>query len=157
MKPILDACCGSRMWHFDKANPLVEFCDNREHEAVLCDGRRLTVKPDRIMDFRCLDFADGTFDLVLFDPPHLLHGGERSWIVQKYGRLDRETWREDLRRGFAECWRVLRPGGTLVFKWSEVDIHMREIRPLFPAPPVVGTVTTKKRETRMFIFYKPRP
>jgi len=59
-------------------------------------------------------------------------------------------------QGFAECWRVLRAGGTLVFKWSEVDIHMREIRPLFPALPVVGTVTTKKKETRMFVFYKAR-
>jgi len=91
------------MWHFDKENPLVEFCDSREHEATLCDGRKLVVKPDRVMDFRCLVFEDGTFDLVLFDPPHLLHGGERSWIVQQYGRLDRETWREDLRKGFEEC------------------------------------------------------
>ncbi|MDW0473315.1 class I SAM-dependent methyltransferase, partial [Mannheimia haemolytica] len=24
-KPILDACCGSRMFHFDKQNPLVLF------------------------------------------------------------------------------------------------------------------------------------
>ncbi len=28
-KPILDACCGSRMFWFDKNNPNVEFCDNR--------------------------------------------------------------------------------------------------------------------------------
>ncbi len=30
MKQILDACCGSRMFWFDKKNPHVEFCDNRE-------------------------------------------------------------------------------------------------------------------------------
>ncbi len=27
---ILDACCGSRMWHFDKENKNVLFMDNRE-------------------------------------------------------------------------------------------------------------------------------
>lgn len=30
MKPILDACCGSKMFWFDKQNPHVEFCDIRE-------------------------------------------------------------------------------------------------------------------------------
>jgi hypothetical protein len=29
-KPILDACCGSKMFWFDKQNPNVEFCDIRE-------------------------------------------------------------------------------------------------------------------------------
>ena len=28
-KPILDACCGSRMFWFDKDNPFVEFMDIR--------------------------------------------------------------------------------------------------------------------------------
>ena len=38
-KPILDACCGSRMFHFDKQNPNVLFADNRTYESTLCDGR----------------------------------------------------------------------------------------------------------------------
>lgn len=29
MKRILDACCGSKMFWFDKNNPDVEFCDIR--------------------------------------------------------------------------------------------------------------------------------
>lgn len=29
-KPILDPCCGSRMFYFDKQNPLVDFRDTRE-------------------------------------------------------------------------------------------------------------------------------
>lgn len=29
MKQILDACCGSRMFWFDKKNPHVEFCDSK--------------------------------------------------------------------------------------------------------------------------------
>ena len=29
MKPILDVCCGSKMFYFDKDNPLVHFNDIR--------------------------------------------------------------------------------------------------------------------------------
>ena len=39
MKPILDACCGSRMFWFDKTNPAAIFMDNRELDDTLCDGR----------------------------------------------------------------------------------------------------------------------
>lgn len=31
-KKILDACCGSKMFWFDKNNPNVEFCDTRTME-----------------------------------------------------------------------------------------------------------------------------
>ena len=40
-KLILDACCGSRMFHFDKQNANVLFADNRTFEGTLCDGRLL--------------------------------------------------------------------------------------------------------------------
>ena len=44
MERVLDACCGSRMFYFDKDNKDVIFADNRELEATLCDGRALLVK-----------------------------------------------------------------------------------------------------------------
>ena len=40
-KIILDACCGSRMFWFDKENPLALFADIRDEEYILCDGRNL--------------------------------------------------------------------------------------------------------------------
>ena len=43
---ILDPCCGSRMFWFDKANQGVLFGDIRDAEHVLCDGRVLKVEPD---------------------------------------------------------------------------------------------------------------
>lgn len=55
MKKILDACCGSRMFWFDRENPDVIFADNREIKTTLCDGRRLLIKPDIKMDFRDID------------------------------------------------------------------------------------------------------
>lgn len=54
-KRVLDPCCGSRMFWFDKNNPDVEFCDILEFEDTLCDGRHFSVAPDTIADFT--DFA----------------------------------------------------------------------------------------------------
>ena len=75
-KYILDACCGSRMFWFDKSNKNTVFMDNRTLEDTLCDGRTLSVHPDVIGDFRNIPFDDNTFKLVVFDPPHLIHAGE---------------------------------------------------------------------------------
>lgn len=72
MKPILDACCGSRMFWFDKSNEDAVFMDNRELEATLCDGRKLIVSPDLKADFTDMPFADDSFYLVVFDPPPIL-------------------------------------------------------------------------------------
>ena len=87
-KYILDACCGSRMFWFDRQQKNTVYMDNREFEDTLCDGRRLIVKPDIVGDFRQIPFPDETFRLVVFDPPHLRHGGDKSWIVKKYGKLN---------------------------------------------------------------------
>lgn len=87
MKKILDACCGSRMFWFDKQNPDVIYTDNREVETTLCDGRQLLIKPDMDMDFRNMPYPDNSFKIVVFDPPHLIHAGTVSWLMQKYGVL----------------------------------------------------------------------
>ena len=99
MKRILDACCGSRMFWFDKKNPDVVFADNREVETTLCDGRKLVVCPDVKVDFRNMPYEDETFKMVVFDPPHLLHAGENSWLRAKYGILPTE-WKSYIRDGF---------------------------------------------------------
>ena len=150
-RPILDACCGSRMFWFDRENPDVVFMDNRELETTLCDGRSLVIKPDVIGDFRHMDFPDESFNLVVFDPPHLLKGGEKSWIIQKYGKLDEKNWQEDLHQGFLECFRVLKPYGVLIFKWNTYDIPFTQIQELFPANPLMGSVRDK---TWFVVFMK---
>lgn len=37
MKPILDACCGGRMFYFDKNNPNVLFADIRNQKLSFKD------------------------------------------------------------------------------------------------------------------------
>ena len=83
MARILDACCGSRMFWYDRENKHTIYQDNRELNTTLCDGRKLEIKPDTFGDFRKMDYADNTFDLVVFDPPHLNKAGKNSWLAQK--------------------------------------------------------------------------
>lgn len=142
---ILDPCCGGKMLWFNKNDRRAAFCDRRREKHILCDGRFFEVNPDTVCDFRKLPFPDESFFLICFDPPHLLQAGETSWIKKKYGSLNRLTWSEDLSKGFDECWRVLKPGGTLIFKWNETQISLREVLSCFSRRPVFGHTTTKRR------------
>ena len=151
MKKILDACCGSRMFWFDKQNTDSVYMDNRMFETTLCDGRKLSIRPDVVGDFRNIPFPDGTFQMVVFDPPHLVSAGEKSWLAQKYGRLNRGTWKEDIAKGFSECLRVLKPDGVLIFKWNEEQIPVSEVKRLAPINPLFGQ---KGRKTHWMVFMK---
>ena len=158
---ILDPCCGSRMMWFDRVHPDVVFGDKRQEIISLCDrshgkddgARTLIVEPDALMDFRCLPYADESFYLVAFDPPHLVRAGKRSWLAAKYGKLGND-WREDLSAGFAECFRVLRPNGTLVFKWNETQIKVREVLELAQHKPLFGNTAGRKNGTHWIVFMK---
>ena len=155
-KIILDVCCGGRMFWFDKKNPNALYLDNRIMPAKkMSNGATLEVAPDMVMDFRKLDLPDNQFSLVVFDPPHILkRGGKNSWMKDKYGELDKDTWREDLRAGFAECFRVLRPDGVLIFKWSEIDIPLKEILSLTLEKPLFGNRSGKQQKTHWVTFIK---
>lgn len=150
MPRILDACCGSKMFWFDTDRHDTVFMDNRELDTELCDGRRLVIKPDVVADFRDMPFPDETFALVVFDPPHLVRAGRTSWLALKYGVLGSD-WREDLRKGFAECFRVLRPDGVLVFKWSEHQVPLKDILALTVEKPLFGE---RRGKTHWMIFIK---
>ena len=78
MKKILDVACGSKMFYFDKNDERVDFCDIRDMETTLCDGRKFEVHPDYKCDFTDLPFQDESYSLVVFDPPHLL-GESTGW------------------------------------------------------------------------------
>lgn len=147
---ILDACCGSRMFHFNKKNPNVVFMDNRDFEDTLCDGRKLKVHPDVVADFRNMPFEDNTFSLVIFDPPHLLKVGENSWLCKKYGKLSK-TWTSEIKKGFDECMRVLKPNGTLIFKWATRDITLKKILDVIETRPIIFH---KNNNTFFLVFMK---
>lgn len=150
MQRILDACCGSRMFWFDKHNNDVLYMDNRQFSDTLCDGRTLEVNPDIIADFRNIPFEDNTFYLVVFDPPHLINIGDNSWMSKKYGKLGQD-WKIDIAQGFRECMRVLKPNGTLIFKWNEVQIALKEIIKVIDFKPLFGN---RRSKTHWLVFMK---
>lgn len=150
MKKILDVCCGSKMFWFQKNRDDTVYMDNRELEDTLCDGRKLIIKPDIVADFRNIPFPDETFKLVVFDPPHLQRVGEKSWLAKKYGHLG-SNWKEDIKQGFKECFRVLEINGILIFKWNEEQIKLNEILKLTDVKPLFGN---KRAKTHWLIFMK---
>ena len=153
-KPILDPCCGGKMFWFDKQNPHVLFCDNREFDGDLWRGvRPFEVKPDMIADFTALPFPDGSFWHVVFDPPHLTHGGGNSWIVKKYGKIQKD-WQPYIKAGFDECWRVLKTFGTLNFKWNETQIPVSQIIDAIGKQPLYGNQRGRLNKTHWMSFVK---
>ena len=151
---VLDPCCGSRMMWFDRHDQRALFGDIRSEEHTLCDGRAFNITPDLNIDFRAMPFAEDTFGLVVFDPPHLRRAGRDSWLRAKYGILG-DDWQDDLRRGLAECFRVLKPEGILIFKWAEVQIPVSQILALTNHRPLFGHKSGKREKTHWLTFMKP--
>lgn len=150
MQRIIDATCGSRMIWFEKQNPDVLYMDNREFTTTLCDGRVLNIKPDVIADFRNMPFKDNTFYLVVFDPPHLKYAGENSWLAKKYGVLT-DNWQEVIKQGFKECMRVLKLNGTLILKWNEEQVKLKEVIEAIGQKPLFDN---RRSKTHWLVFMK---
>ena len=101
---ILDACCGGRMFYFDKDHPNVLYIDRRRETVEMKDRdkiRTLEINPDLVLDFTDMKFPDECFYFVVFDPPHLINCGKNSWLAKKYGKLDKDTWQETLSKGLS--------------------------------------------------------
>ena len=150
---ILDACCGSKMFWYDKHEPHTTYIDNRSEVGQFKNRdyiRNVVVAPDIIGDFRKLPFDDNEFDLVIFDPPHLINAGDKSWLKIKYGCLP-EDWPSYINKGFQECLRVLKPTGTLLFKWSSDQISLSDVFKAIGQKPILGD---RRGRTRWSVFIK---
>jgi len=147
------------MFWFDRKNPAVVFHDKRKESHVLKDksskggSRQLIIDPDIQGDFTDLQFADETFALVVFDPPHLVGNGATGWLAKKYGTLFGD-WRQEIGQGFKECFRVLRTDGTLIFKWNEEKIPVSEILALTDQKPLFGNRCGKTSKSHWLVFMK---
>lgn len=148
------------MFWFDRNHPDTVFGDVRSETIVVTDRshdaegtRTLNISPDVLMDFREIPYPDGSFKLVVFDPPHLARAGSLSWLAAKYGKLGPD-WRDDIRKGFSECFRVLETHGVLIFKWNETQIKVSEILALTEHAPLFGHISGKRAATHWICFMK---
>lgn len=159
-KKILDVTCGSRSIWFNHEHPAAVYMDKRNetYENVPFGKARtslhnIVISPDVVADFTNIPFEDNKFSLVVFDPPHLTKAKDTAWLVKKYGRLD-EDWPQMLHDGFAECMRVLKPDGVLVFKWSEYNIPAEQVWKAIGQKPLFGHHSGKKSKTFWAVFMK---
>lgn len=154
-KFILDACCSGRMFWFNKKHPNTFYIDIREEDKGINPERpHFEIKPDMVMDFRSMDLPDKSFKLVVYDPPHMVTLTKTSRVGKKYGCLNKETWRYDLKQGFDECWRVLEDYGILIFKWCESEINIKEILKIFKKEPLFGHPIRSNTKTHWICFMK---
>ena len=127
----------------------------------------------------CVDvlrgMKDNSVDSIVTDPPYGLttnkKGGTGSASVNlesPYGRARIGTgngsggfmgmkWDSDVPGVdiWRECFRVLKPHGTLIFKWCEAEIPLREVLALTPEKPLYGHRSGKKAQTHWVAFMKP--
>ncbi len=156
--PVLDVCCGGKAMWFDRQDERALYLDRRRETVTeILPGRNqeVVINPDILACFTDLPFPDNTFALVVMDPPHVQREEMLGNITKRYGCLNGD-WREMLRNGFSECFRVLRPEGVLIFKWSSVQFPLKYILPLaLPHKPLFGHQSGKRANTHWCAFLKP--
>lgn len=147
------------MFWFDKNDPRALFVDKRcEDFGKVQNGQYLNIAPDMVADFTDLPFAENSFQMVVFDPPH--HTSKRmgktmtGTMSRKYGVL-LPGWESMLAAGFSECFRVLKPHGTLIFKWCSFEIPLNDVLRLTPEKPLFGHNSGKQMKTHWIAFLKP--
>ena len=151
---ILDVCCGSRMFWYDKQEPHTTYMDIRKSVYTAMDRgneRKIEIDPDVQADWKSIPFADETFDLVVFDPPHLVRAGKTSWLAKKYGTIDLMGWPNEFHKAFQEIMRVLKPTGIMLFKWNEDQIPIKKVFEAFDQQPILGDMKSK---TKWSVFIK---
>ena len=130
-KLILDVTCGDRTIWFQKNEPHTIYCDKRREEwegdfgkTLRADGKQKHRHLVISPDVQC-DFTDLPFPDESF-----------SLVV------------------FDPPHMVLKPGGVLVFKWSDISISTREIIKVMGQEPLFGHRSGKKMNTHWMCFMK---
>lgn len=105
----LEPCCGHRRaWHRDKPS------------RTTFGDVAIGVRPEIVMDFARLPFRDRAFDLVFFDPPHLIRSEKWNQLSDRYlhfGHWEtRAQWEAALDAVNDEFHRVTRGAARLFVK-----------------------------------------
>ena len=155
-KFILDACCGGRMFWFDKHHPNVLYVDKFiKPNGHTSRRKNHCVIPDIQCSFTSLPFESESFKLVVFDPPHLITTKpSKLEIAKEYGYFLKNEWEHEIKAGFDECWRVLKKDGVLVFKWNEISISHKKVLEVIGREPLFGHPPPSRVKTHWFLFMK---
>jgi len=160
---ILDATAGFRGIWYQKNLPFVTFMDKREGKfnAVtpnmkLKNRRSWEIKPDVVSEWKDAPFPDDYFDMVIFDPPHLIWKNERTpgALDIKYSYLKKDNYKQVLKNAFEQLFRVLKPNGFFVLKWCDANVSVNEILKLCPYKPLYGSRSGRNDQNHWIMFCK---
>jgi hypothetical protein len=71
---------------------------------------------DTVADCRTMPFPDGSYDVVVFDPPHITDAGDQSIMGQRYGTMPGESISDIFSPFLREASRVLSDDGVVIAK-----------------------------------------
>lgn len=110
---ILDLSAGNRAIWIQKQLNFVTFLDKRPETMpdFICDTREI---PKEVGD---------SFDLVVFDPPHL-NAGKNSNTSKSYGYHTTLEIKETIIGYAKESHRVSKKNALMAFKWNDHDISL---------------------------------
>ena len=121
---ILDATAGNRMMWKNKAPPNVVFVD-KEY--------KLKRAPDVFCVWKNLPFRSGSFSLIIFDPPHMIHSNPLPYLVDPmlsfYGVFKNK--RELVINIIKAAKEFHRVGERLCLKWYDEYLSLWRLLPLF--------------------------
>lgn len=156
---ILDATCGFKGIWFQKNHPYVTFMDKRngkQYYVTKSGKKKMTeVNPDIVSEWKDAPFEDESFDMIVFDPPHIIQNVSSNMTVD-YGCLNPKSWRNELQEGFEKLFRLLKPDGVFILKWDECNKPIDEILKLCPYKPMFGTRTGLNNKNIWIVFIKCR-
>lgn len=108
---ILRICFPDAQTALDPCYGLGNFWDGTAHVTVTAHDEKAERAPDGVMDVTDLGYEDASFDVVIFDPPHLADGGDESEMAERFGTVkDQAKLEEMIEAGVRECWRVCLKG-----------------------------------------------
>jgi len=154
---ILDATAGNRMMWRTKEDSRILWIDIEPD---------LTITPDILLDCTDTKFEEKRFNLIVFDPPHIVGGRKygsvfstpnmteqgKKWrpgrSVPAYYGSDKYQTRNELlsfiTKAEKEFYRILSDNGVLFIKWNEVTIPLEEILGIFSKWKIMIKIPVKK-------------
>lgn len=135
------------IWH-NKHHPLATYVDSR-----------FDMNPDVVCDTRSMPFEKNSYDLIVFDPPHM-NCGPTSDMSKRYGHFTTEQIRSIISGSAKEAHRVGKRSALMAFKWNSHDQSLTKVLDLMSAywEPLFGHMTKNGPHSQTYwVMLKRKP